>query len=167
MHALARLEQAANLAGLSLLKVRVGGTVTEVTPSHYRVSGLSHFLKLGEWVSQQHGPLSQLGEVVRIDAAGATVKSFESKASAGLGDPVHRIGAFRLAPAGIPESELNALNQRFLDRVNVRQRVYLTATRLRGRFAPRICVLSFRTHRDRMEMALEDIAAARREVLGL
>ncbi len=83
-----------------------------------------------------------------------------------LAEPQLSLLAFRLAPAGVPESELNALNQRFLDRVNARQRVYLTATRLRGRFAPRICVLSFRTHRDRMEMALEDIAAARQEVLG-
>jgi aromatic-L-amino-acid decarboxylase len=83
-----------------------------------------------------------------------------------LAEPQLSLLAFRLAPAGVPESELNALNQRFLDRVNVRQRVYLTATRLRGKFAPRICVLSFRTHRDRMEMALEDIAAAQKEVLG-
>jgi len=83
-----------------------------------------------------------------------------------LAEPQLSLLAFRLAPAGVPESKLNPLNQRFLDRVNARQRVYLTATRLRGRFAPRICVLSFRTHRDRMEMALEDIAAAQREVLG-
>ena len=69
-------------------------------------------------------------------------------------------------PGGRARSELNELNHRFLDRVNARQRVYLTPTRLRGRFAPRICVLSFRTHRERMEMALEDIAAAQREVLG-
>ena len=83
-----------------------------------------------------------------------------------LAEPQLSLLAFRLAPAGTPESELNDLNQRFLDRVNARQRVFLTATRLRGRFAPRICVLSFRTHRERMEMALEDIEAARREVLG-
>jgi aromatic-L-amino-acid decarboxylase len=83
-----------------------------------------------------------------------------------LAEPQLSLLAFRLAPAGVPESELNDLNHRFLDRVNTRQRVYLTPTRLRGRFAPRICVLSFRTHRERMEMALEDIAAARREVLG-
>jgi aromatic-L-amino-acid decarboxylase len=84
-----------------------------------------------------------------------------------LAEPQLSLLAFRLAPAGVPESELNDLNRRFLDRVNARQRVYLTATRLRGRFAPRICVLSFRTHRDRMEMALEDIAAAQKEVLGV
>ena len=83
-----------------------------------------------------------------------------------LAEPQLSLLAFRLAPAGVPEAELNDLNQRFLDRVNARQRVYLTPTRLRGRFAPRICVLSFRTHRERMEMALEDIAAAQKEVLG-
>jgi len=83
-----------------------------------------------------------------------------------LAEPQLSLLAFRLAPAGMPEEALDDLNRRFLDRVNARQRVYLTATRLRGRFAPRICVLSFRTHRERMEMALEDIAAARAEVVG-
>jgi aromatic-L-amino-acid decarboxylase len=83
-----------------------------------------------------------------------------------LAEPQLSLLAFRLAPAGVPESELDPLNQRFLERINARQRVYLTPTRLRGRFALRICVLSFRTHRDRMEMALEDIEAARREVVG-
>jgi len=65
----------------------------------------------------------------------------------------------------VPEGELDALNHRFIERVNARQRVFLTGTRLHGRFALRICVLSFRTHRDRMEQALEDLEAARLEVL--
>jgi aromatic-L-amino-acid decarboxylase len=83
-----------------------------------------------------------------------------------LAEPQLSLLAFRLAPAGMPEAELDALNQRFRERINARQRVFLTPTRLRGKFALRICVLSFRTHRERMEMALEDIEAARREVLG-
>lgn len=82
-----------------------------------------------------------------------------------LAEPQLSLLAFRLAPSGVPEEDLDALNQRFIERVNARQRVFLTGTRLRGRFALRICVLSFRTHRDRMEQALEDIEAARREVL--
>jgi aromatic-L-amino-acid/L-tryptophan decarboxylase len=82
-----------------------------------------------------------------------------------LAEPTLSLLAFRLAPAGVAEEELDGLNRRFIERVNVRQRVFLTGTRLRGRFALRICVLSFRTHRDRMEQALEDIAAARAEVL--
>ena len=82
-----------------------------------------------------------------------------------LAEPQLSLLAFRLAPAGVPEGELDALNHRFIERVNARQRVFLTGTRLRGRFALRICVLSFRTHRDRMEQALEDLEAARLEVL--
>ncbi|HEX9943494.1 MAG TPA: aminotransferase class I/II-fold pyridoxal phosphate-dependent enzyme [Thermoanaerobaculia bacterium] len=83
-----------------------------------------------------------------------------------LAEPQLSLFAFRLAPAGVPEEELNGLNRRLQERINARQRVFLTATRLRGRFALRICVLSFRTHRDRVEQALEDVEAARAEVLA-
>jgi len=76
-----------------------------------------------------------------------------------LADPQLSIVAFRLAPPGRDPAELDDLNRKLLDRVNSRQRVYLTGTMLRGRFAIRICVLSFRTHRDRIDMALEDIRA--------
>ena len=47
-----------------------------------------------------------------------------------------------------------------LERINARRRVYLTGTVVGGRFAIRICVLSFRTHRERIEQGLEDIRAA-------
>ena len=46
-----------------------------------------------------------------------------------------------------------------MEGVNRRRRVYLTGTTLDEGFVIRICVLSFRTHQDRMEMALEDIEA--------
>jgi aromatic-L-amino-acid/L-tryptophan decarboxylase len=74
-----------------------------------------------------------------------------------LAEPQLSIVAFRLAPPGRDPAELDAMNRRLLDRVNGRKRVYLTGTVLRDRFAIRICVLSFRTHRDRIDMALEDI----------
>jgi len=84
-----------------------------------------------------------------------------------LAEPQLSLFAFRLAPPSITDpEELNRLNRRLLERVNARQRVFLTATMLGDRFALRICVLSFRTHRDRMEAGLEDLEAARREVLG-
>ena len=67
------------------------------------------------------------------------------------------LAAFRLAPPGRGEDDINALNRRLLDAVNARRNVYLTATSLNGRFTLRICVLSFRTHRDRMEQCLRDI----------
>ncbi|HEV7783907.1 MAG TPA: decarboxylase, partial [Thermoanaerobaculia bacterium] len=84
-----------------------------------------------------------------------------------LAEPQLSLFAFRLAPPGVDDPEiLNRLNRSLLERVNARQRVFLTATMLGDRFALRICVLSFRTHRDRMEEGLEDLEAARREVLG-
>lgn len=85
-----------------------------------------------------------------------------------LAEPQLSLFAFRLVPPGWEGSpdDLNRLNRTFLDRINARQRVFLTGTMLGGFFALRICVLSFRTHRERMEMALEDIEAAIGEVVA-
>ncbi len=83
-----------------------------------------------------------------------------------LTKPQLSLVAFRLSPAGLGPEELNSLNRDFLDRVNGRKRVWLTGTTVGGRFALRICVLSFRTHRDRMEACLKDIREAARECLG-
>jgi aromatic-L-amino-acid decarboxylase len=76
-----------------------------------------------------------------------------------LAEPQLSIVAFRFARPGLDERHLNSLNRQLLERVNGRKRVYLTGTMLRGRFAIRICVLSFRTHVERIDMALEDIRA--------
>ena len=72
--------------------------------------------------------------------------------------------AFRLAPNGVAETELNQLNRDLLDRINGRKRVFLTETVLDGRFVIRICILNFRTHRDRLQMCMDDIQSAAREV---
>ena len=79
--------------------------------------------------------------------------------------PQLSIVAFRLAPPGLDLEATNRLNRDFLERINARRRVFLTATTVDRRFVLRICVLSFRTHRERMEMALEDIRTARQEAL--
>jgi aromatic-L-amino-acid decarboxylase len=70
--------------------------------------------------------------------------------------------AFRFSRPGLSSDALNDLNRDFIARVNSRQRVYLTGTMLAGRFTPRICVLSFRTHMDRMEQCIADIRQAAR-----
>ena len=71
--------------------------------------------------------------------------------------------AFRFAPNGVEEPALETRNRRILAAVNARGRVHLTATTTKGKTLLRICVLSFRTHRDRVDAALEDLAAASRE----
>jgi aromatic-L-amino-acid decarboxylase len=83
-----------------------------------------------------------------------------------LAEPQLSTLAFRLNPGGLAAEELNVLNRRFLKRINDRKRVLLTSTLLRGEFAIRICVVSFRTHRERMEMCLEDVREAMGEMTG-
>ncbi len=77
-----------------------------------------------------------------------------------VAEPQLSVVAFRLVRAGLNSAELNVLNRSFLAGINSRRRVYLTSTMLGDRFVIRICVLSFRTHRDRVRAALDDIRSA-------
>ena len=51
-------------------------------------------------------------------------------------------------------------NRRLLDAINRRRRVMMTGTTIGTEFVIRICVVSHRTHMDRMRMAIDDIRAA-------
>ena len=74
-----------------------------------------------------------------------------------LAEPQLSILAFRLHKPALDQHSLNALNRELMARVNSRRRVYLTGTMLRDCFAIRICILSFRTHEERLQMGLDDI----------
>src|SRR5438309_5986653 len=69
-----------------------------------------------------------------------------------VAEPQLSILAFRLAGD-------DARNRELLRRINARKRVMLTPAVVGGRFVIRICIVSHRTHRDRVDMALEDIRA--------
>ena len=60
----------------------------------------------------------------------------------------------------------NAIAAELLRRVNDRRRVFLSSTTIDGRFVVRICVLSFRTHADRMAEAVEAIRDEARALAG-
>jgi aromatic-L-amino-acid/L-tryptophan decarboxylase len=69
--------------------------------------------------------------------------------------------AFRYRPSnGDPE----AFNRRLLDRINQSKRVFLSSTMIESRFIIRACILSHRTHRDRVEEGAEIIRSAAREL---
>lgn len=97
-HALDALDQALAEAARTLPKVRTGGTVSEVTQSYCRVSGLSQLVELGECITLVSGERSQLGEVIRIDETGVTVKPFEGINRVGLGAAAWRHGFISLSP---------------------------------------------------------------------
>jgi len=74
-----------------------------------------------------------------------------------VAEPQLTLVAFRLIKPGRSYDKLNALNQRFLERVNARKRIFVSHAVVRGTYVLRTCVLSFRTHLPDMERALEDI----------
>jgi aromatic-L-amino-acid decarboxylase len=78
-----------------------------------------------------------------------------------LDEPQLSVVAFRLRGEGRLGDEKNA---ELLRRVNARGRVFLSSTRIRGRYVLRICVVSFRTHRDRVADA---VTALREEATRL
>jgi aromatic-L-amino-acid decarboxylase len=77
-----------------------------------------------------------------------------------LAEPELSILAFRVAPEGRAPNELDALNRRILERINRRGRVHLSATCVRGCYALRICVLSFRAHKETVSICLSDLKEA-------
>jgi aromatic-L-amino-acid decarboxylase len=83
-----------------------------------------------------------------------------------VAEPQLSLFAFRLTVPGASRAEMNRLNRDLMDRVNARQRVLLTGTLVGEDFAIRMCILSFRTHADRVRMALEDLREAAREAGG-
>ncbi|CAO4186503.1 flagellar protein export ATPase FliI [Methylorubrum extorquens] len=98
LNAIERLERAMEAGRRDLPLVRVAGPVREVTASAARVAGVSAFVRLGDRMGFSADGRTQVGEVVRIDAAGATVKLFESRIEAGIGSLAHRIGPAQLRP---------------------------------------------------------------------
>jgi len=68
-----------------------------------------------------------------------------------LDEPQLSIVAFASRPR---RGDPNAVGAEVLRRVNARRRVFLSSTTLRGRYVLRICVLSFRSHADRVREAV-------------
>jgi aromatic-L-amino-acid decarboxylase len=57
-------------------------------------------------------------------------------------------------------------NRRLLAAINASQRVFLSSTVLEGRFTLRACILSHRTHRDRIDECVEIVRAAAADIAG-
>jgi aromatic-L-amino-acid decarboxylase len=74
--------------------------------------------------------------------------------------------AFRLEPRGDSPAAEDEATRRLLARVNARGQVMLTGCTLDGRFLARVCVLSFRTRRRHVDIAVEQIIEETRRILA-
>jgi len=74
-----------------------------------------------------------------------------------ISEPQLTVMAFRLKLPDMDAEALNQLNQDLLDRVLAKKNVILSGTMFHGIYVIRFCILSFRTHLDRVQQALEDI----------
>lgn len=97
---LAALERIIRRFGNADGLVKRGGLVTEVTPTHYKVRGLSDFARLGDVVEQRGQTGARRGEIVKISRDEVVVAPFERSADAGIGDAVFRRGPLAVAPHG-------------------------------------------------------------------
>ncbi len=92
--------------------VRRGGVVSTITPANYHVKGLSSHVCLGDYVEHHSRNGVHLGEVVKVEPDAVIVCPIERGEAIGIGDPVIRFGAFRIAPdAGWCGRTINALGQ--------------------------------------------------------
>ena len=67
---------------------------------------------------------------------------------------------FRLAGAD------DDVQRRFLERINASKRVFLSSTMIGGRYVLRACILSHRTHKDRIDECVDIVRAAAGEMAG-
>ncbi len=73
--------------------------------------------------------------------------------------------AFHVTWPGASRAEENEATAELLERVTALGRVMLTGCTVGDRFLARVCVLSFRTRRDRIDACVEDVARVTAELL--
>lgn len=78
-------------------------------------------------------------------------------------EPELTVVAFRYRPSS---GDAEAFNRALLERINASRRVFLSSTLIEGRFTIRACIVGHRTHRDRIEEAVEIIRRAASELDG-
>lgn len=72
-------------------------------------------------------------------------------------EPELTVVPFRYLPNG---ADADGFNRSLLERVNASGRVFLSSTTIEGRFILRACIVSHRTHRDRVEEVLDIVRSA-------
>jgi aromatic-L-amino-acid decarboxylase len=148
------------------MKTREGATVT-----NYRDWGIQlgrRFRALKLWFVIRHYGVEGLRSMIRghiewAQELAATIEDAEDFEL--LRRPVLSLLCFRYRPAGVPDDEIDGLNERLLNAVNDTGRIYVTHTRLRGVYAIRFVVGQTVTERRHVHEAWEVLQEVARGML--
>jgi aromatic-L-amino-acid decarboxylase len=99
-------------------------------------------------------------------AVAAALRLARQPGIAMIAPPQLSLFAFRLEPPGASRAEEDAATRRLLARVNARGQVMLTGCTMEERFLARVCVLSFRTRRRHVELAVDQIIEETARILA-
>ncbi len=73
---------------------------------------------------------------------------------------------FRYAPPGADEAQIAAMNAAIMERVNAGGAVYLSHSKLNGKYTLRLAIGNVRTAREHIELAWSELRAAAKQVLA-
>jgi aromatic-L-amino-acid decarboxylase len=127
------------------------------------------FRALKVWLSLRYHGLEKFREAIRNDLAhaqhlaGLIAKQLELELLAPV--PLSAV-CFRFRSRGNADCDGDALNQKILQRVNRRGKVFLSNATIHGRFALRACVVNHRTTSDDIEQVVSEVLAVGRECLS-
>jgi len=82
-------------------------------------------------------------------------------------EPELSLFAFHLTRPGASRGDEDAMTKALMERTTARGRAMVTGAVAHGRYLGRICVLSFRTHQERIDAVVDDFAAVIREIRSL
>ena len=147
----------------------------------YGIELSRRFRALKVWMTLRYYGARRIAEAIADDMAMASYMAERVEADPGfeLLAPVQlSICCFRYVPPALRErleaagnderfqlnSEINRLNERIMHRVQRGGRAYLSNAMLRGQFALRACIINFRTTRADIDLTLETVREAAREI---
>lgn len=133
----------------------------------YGVELSRRFRALKVWLTLSYYGARRIAEAVRGDISLAAylgelvsaADDFELLAPVELS-----ICCFRYVPPGTKIEDLDQLNERIMSRVQTGGRAYLSNATVNGHFALRACITNFRTTKSDIELTLETIRDAAREI---
>jgi aromatic-L-amino-acid decarboxylase len=79
--------------------------------------------------------------------------------------PALSLFAFHVTWPGASRSDEDRATGQLMARTTARGRVMVTGCTTHGRYLGRVCVLNFRTHQERIDALVEDVAAAIRDIV--